>query len=100
MSPPGEAFHYSVGIDTRTPSTTSSAGSRHPRQRSRLAVPARRINGWFAETARDLPWREPDCSPWGVLVSEIMLQQTPVVRVLPVWREWLERWPTPAAPGR
>lgn len=53
------------------------------------------INNWFAETARDLPWREPACSPWGVLVSEIMLQQTPVVRVLPVWREWLERWPTP-----
>jgi A/G-specific adenine glycosylase len=55
-----------------------------------------RITGWFAETARDLPWREPHCSPWGVLVSEIMLQQTPVVRVLPVWREWNERWPTPA----
>ena len=36
------------------------------------------------------------CSPWGVLVSEIMLQQTPVVRVLPVWQEWLRRWPTPA----
>ncbi|MCU1433631.1 MAG: Fe-S cluster assembly protein HesB [Pseudarthrobacter sp.] len=55
-----------------------------------------RITGWFAETARELPWREPDCSPWGILVSEVMLQQTPVVRVLPVWREWLERWPTPA----
>jgi A/G-specific adenine glycosylase len=56
-----------------------------------------RINGWFSDTARDLPWREPDCSPWGILVSEIMLQQTPVVRVLPVWQEWLKRWPTPAA---
>nr|WP_171027091.1 A/G-specific adenine glycosylase [Pseudarthrobacter sp. NamB4] len=56
-----------------------------------------RINGWFDETARKLPWREPTCSPWGILVSEIMLQQTPVVRVLPVWHEWLERWPTPAA---
>jgi A/G-specific adenine glycosylase len=55
-----------------------------------------RINTWFAETARDLPWREPSCSAWGVLVSEIMLQQTPVVRVLPVWHEWLKRWPTPA----
>jgi A/G-specific adenine glycosylase len=61
-----------------------------------LAGLHRRITGWFAETARDLPWREPNCSPWGVLVSEIMLQQTPVARVLPVWREWLERWPTPA----
>ncbi|WP_240630028.1 A/G-specific adenine glycosylase [Specibacter cremeus] len=52
------------------------------------------ILDWFAVTARDLPWRG-ECSPWGVLVSEIMLQQTPVVRVLPVWEEWLRRWPTP-----
>lgn len=50
---------------------------------------------WFSRAARDLPWRAADCSPWGVLVSEIMLQQTPVVRVLPVWHEWLARWPTP-----
>jgi A/G-specific adenine glycosylase len=54
------------------------------------------VLGWFAAEARDLPWRLPDCSPWGVLVSEIMLQQTPVVRVLPVWEEWLRRWPEPA----
>ncbi|MDO5366948.1 A/G-specific adenine glycosylase [Kocuria sp.] len=52
---------------------------------------------WFSEAGRDLPWRHPECSAWGVLVSEIMLQQTPVVRVLPVWRAWLDRWPTPAA---
>ncbi|MFH5879548.1 A/G-specific adenine glycosylase [Arthrobacter sp. NA-172] len=51
---------------------------------------------WFAESARVLPWRSPDCSPWGVLVSEVMLQQTPVVRVLPVWEDWLERWPEPS----
>lgn len=51
---------------------------------------------WFTEQARDLPWRRPDCSPWGVLVSEVMLQQTPVARVEPVWREWLARWPEPA----
>lgn len=50
---------------------------------------------WFHREARDLPWREADRTPWGVLVSEVMLQQTPVVRVLPVWREWMERWPTP-----
>jgi A/G-specific adenine glycosylase len=55
-----------------------------------------RMADWFAGTARDLPWRDADCSPWGILVSEVMLQQTPVVRVLPVWREWLERWPSPA----
>ena len=49
---------------------------------------------WFAAQARDLPWRDPACSPWGVLVSEVMLQQTPVSRVEPVWREWMRRWPT------
>ena len=52
---------------------------------------------WYAEHARDLPWRRPAVSPWGVLVSEVMLQQTPVARVLPVWEDWLDRWPTPAA---
>ena len=52
---------------------------------------------WFATSARDLPWRRPDCTAWGVLVSEIMLQQTPVARVEPIWHEWLARWPTPAA---
>lgn len=51
---------------------------------------------WYAAHARDLPWRHEDCSPWGVLVSEVMLQQTPVVRVEPIWREWLARWPEPA----
>ena len=51
---------------------------------------------WYAEHARDLPWRSPAVPPWGVLVSEVMLQQTPVTRVLPVWEAWLDRWPTPA----
>ncbi|MDT9594719.1 A/G-specific adenine glycosylase [Nocardioides zeae] len=52
---------------------------------------------WYALHARDLPWRRPEASPWSVLVSELMLQQTPVARVLPVHAAWLERWPTPAA---
>lgn len=51
---------------------------------------------WFATHARRLPWREADCSPWGVLVSEVMLQQTPVVRVEPAWHRWMSVWPTPA----
>lgn len=51
---------------------------------------------WFDDAARDLPWRAPDRTPWGVLVSEVMLQQTPVVRVEPAWRAWQEQWPTPA----
>ena len=54
------------------------------------------IMGWYAAHRRDLPWRSPTTSPWGVLVSEVMLQQTPVARVLPVWLEWQERWPAPA----
>lgn len=55
------------------------------------------IVSWYREHARDLPWRAPDASPWAVMVSEFMLQQTPVNRVLPVWGEWLRRWPTPSA---
>ncbi len=51
---------------------------------------------WFDRSARDLPWRR-DTSPWSVLVSEVMLQQTPVSRVLPVFALWMARWPTPAA---
>ncbi|GAB2582629.1 adenine glycosylase [Paractinoplanes abujensis] len=51
---------------------------------------------WFDKNARDLPWRQPDTTAWGVLVSEVMLQQTPVVRVEPAWRSWMTRWPTPA----
>jgi A/G-specific adenine glycosylase len=55
------------------------------------------IVDWYAGAARDLPWRAPGVDPWAVLVSEVMLQQTPVARVEPVWREWLARWPHPAA---
>src|SRR5512135_840911 len=54
------------------------------------------VLAWYAVHARDLPWRDPGCSPWGVLVSEVMLQQTPVVRVLPAWQAWMARWPVPA----
>jgi A/G-specific adenine glycosylase len=52
---------------------------------------------WFSRHARDLPWRGPAATPWSVLVSEIMLQQTPVARVVPAHQSWLARWPTPAA---
>ena len=52
------------------------------------------IISWFKKNKRDLPWRKTDT--WGVLVSEFMLQQTPVNRVLPVYIEWMKRWPTPA----
>jgi A/G-specific adenine glycosylase len=52
---------------------------------------------WYADNARDLPWRGAGATPWRVMVSEFMLQQTPVARVLPVFESWLETWPTPAA---
>src|SRR2546423_9260099 len=52
---------------------------------------------WYAGHARDLPWRRAGATPWSVLVSEIMLQQTPVARVVPAHARWLARWPTPAA---
>src|SRR5580700_6310894 len=55
------------------------------------------VQGWYAEHARDLPWRDPAATPWSVLVSEVMLQQTPVSRVLPAHAAWLARWPGPAA---
>jgi A/G-specific adenine glycosylase len=51
---------------------------------------------WYDENARELPWRSPSATPWSVMVSEFMLQQTPVARVLPVHQRWLEAWPTPA----
>ena len=54
------------------------------------------VSAWFTAHARDLPWRAPGTSPWGVLVSEVMSQQTPVSRVAPQWEEWMRRWPTPA----
>ncbi|HEX5334738.1 MAG TPA: A/G-specific adenine glycosylase [Propionicimonas sp.] len=64
-----------------------------------IAMPliAQPLIAWYAESARDLPWRRPDFGAWGVLVSEFMLQQTPVNRVIPHLEAWLERWPTPGA---
>ena len=58
------------------------------------------LASWFASDARDLPWRHPTTTPWGVLVSEIMLQQTPASRVAGPWMKWMEQWPTPATLAR
>ena len=58
-----------------------------------MSLYEKEITNWFKKNQRDLPWRKTDV--WGVLVSEIMLQQTPVARVLPVYTEWMKRWPTP-----
>lgn len=69
---------------------------------TRLPAPSAPATGeaivdWYATAARDLPWRRAGVDAWAVLVSEVMLQQTPVARVEPVWRAWLDRWPTPSA---
>jgi len=54
------------------------------------------LSAWFATSGRDLPWRRTR-DPYAILVSEVMLQQTQVERVVPRYRRWLELWPTPAA---
>jgi A/G-specific adenine glycosylase len=55
------------------------------------------VHRWYSANARDLPWRRPGATPWSILVSEVMLQQTPVSRVLPAHAAWLQRWPEPAS---
>ncbi|MBV9486494.1 MAG: A/G-specific adenine glycosylase, partial [Frankiaceae bacterium] len=60
-----------------------------------VSDPSALVVAWYDANRRDLPWRADGVTPWGVLVSEIMLQQTPAARVAPVWEQWLQRWPTP-----
>ncbi len=54
------------------------------------------VLAWYGRSRRPLPWRQADVTPWGVLVSEFMLQQTQVQRVVPIWNDWLARWPAAA----
>src|SRR6185503_18809656 len=51
------------------------------------------LTAWFRANGRDLPWRRTK-DPYSILVSEVMLQQTQVERVVPRYTAWLERWPT------
>ncbi|OBK94611.1 adenine glycosylase [Mycobacterium asiaticum] len=60
-------------------------------------IPVTDLLDWYRRSRRELPWREPGVSAWQILVSEFMLQQTPVARVLPIWTDWVRRWPTPSA---
>jgi A/G-specific adenine glycosylase len=62
-----------------------------------LPVDPTTLLGWYGVAQRDLPWRRPGTSAWQILVSEFMLQQTPVARVQPIWEDWVRRWPTPSA---
>lgn len=61
-----------------------------------MSTPAALLANWFAHARRPLPWRDPSTTAWGVLVSEIMAQQTPVSRVAEPWQRWMNRWPAPA----
>ncbi|QKT08451.1 A/G-specific adenine glycosylase [Gordonia sp. X0973] len=61
-----------------------------------LSMPSAALVTWFDAHGRDLPWRRPEATAWHILVSEFMLQQTPVARVLEPWHAWVSRWPTPA----
>ncbi|VXC60448.1 A/G-specific adenine glycosylase [Arthrobacter sp. 9V] len=73
---------------------TAGAGVQEPAtpEQPDIATP---LIAWFRQQARDLPWRRPGFPAWGTLVSEIMLQQTQVARVIPRLEAWLTRWPTP-----
>jgi len=69
----------------------------HPAVNGRPTIPADGLLEWYDRSRRDLPWREHGVSAWQILVSEFMLQQTPVARVLPIWTDWVRRWPTASA---
>ncbi|WP_019972109.1 A/G-specific adenine glycosylase [Mycobacterium sp. 141] len=64
---------------------------------SDMTIESEELLGWYRQAQRDLPWRRPEVTAWQILVSEFMLQQTPVSRVEPIWLAWIERWPTPSA---
>ncbi|MFT4043059.1 MAG: A/G-specific adenine glycosylase [Gordonia sp. (in: high G+C Gram-positive bacteria)] len=63
----------------------------------RHSLPPEPVLGWFDRHERELPWRAPGLSGWQILVSEIMLAQTPVSRVIEPWTTWVQRWPVPSA---
>ena len=62
-----------------------------------MSLAADELLEWYDRAQRDLPWRRRGVSAWQILVSEFMLQQTPVARVEPIWLDWVARWPTPSA---
>jgi len=78
---------------------TARTSKRQRNQRRPLPPPAtrqwfrRRLLDWYRRNGRDLPWRDTR-DPYRILVSEVMLQQTQVDRVLPKYHEWIEKYPT------
>src|SRR6516162_10842723 len=86
------AFQAFIGFELGMAPIVPCHGWAHP-----VTVAADELLGWFEQARRDLPWRERSVTAWQILVSEFMLQQTPVARVEPIWRDWIARWPTPSA---
>ena len=87
--------------------STSSKPSRKPSRRKSRSKPKnpaltssqkrrfqQRLLKWYGEHGRDLPWRKTS-DPYHILISEVMLQQTQVDRVIPRWQAWMQRWPAP-----
>ena len=62
-----------------------------------MSIDPDELVNWYSRARRELPWRAPGVTAWQILVSEFMLQQTPVARVAPIWLDWVARWPTPSA---
>jgi A/G-specific adenine glycosylase len=75
----------------------SAEGTLDPLTSAERREVVRRVLRWYRGNARDLPWRRPGTSPWQIMISEFMLQQTPVERVREPWQTWVDRWPTPAS---
>src|SRR6202008_151606 len=82
------AFHAVTGL---------MFGMAHIMPHTHMKFSPNELIDWYGRSRRDLPWREPDVTAWQILVSEFMLQQTPVARVLSLWPDWVRRWPTPSA---
>lgn len=100
---PGRTTGTPSPRDSTDPSDLSAAGAAPAAApglpqvpEDRTAEVQRLVVDWFRRNARPLPWRDRDATAWSILVCEVMSQQTPVARVLPRWREWMRRWPTPA----
>lgn len=94
---PRSAATRGPGVRECSSMSSTRITARHTRQHHGGALPAPVLLDWYATAARDLPWRVSGVSAWAVMVSEVMLQQTPVARVLPTWTSWLARWPDPAS---
>src|SRR5688572_291415 len=93
---PGSPAVAGISSSGRMAGPNDPARAERPRL-NRMPDLATPLVAWYRGSARDLPWRRPGFDAWGVLVSEFMLQQTPVNRVIPHLEAWLHRWPTPAA---